>query len=146
MADSQSRLKEVACSLVMEKNRREFYEKKDLVEVAQFGFISLLTVEGKIVKFMRNKLIDTSVQKARIQGFPGCLEHTSMIWNQFQSAKRGETGFHMRECEDAAPVNLVVNSDPDEAHFLLLTPHICLNQAVESHHNKTTRHNVCPSR
>lgn len=37
---------------------------------------------------MENNYIDTSSQKAGLPGFPGCVEHTSMIWEQIQSSKR----------------------------------------------------------
>ena len=33
-------------------------------------------------------LINTSVQKAGIPGFPGCLEHTSKIWHTIQECKK----------------------------------------------------------
>ena len=35
-----------------------------------------------------NGLINTSVQKAGIPGFPGCLEHTSIIWHTIQECKK----------------------------------------------------------
>ncbi|XP_041481795.1 uncharacterized protein LOC121428966 [Lytechinus variegatus] len=37
---------------------------------------------------MKNKFVDTSVQKAGVPGFPGCLEHVHMIWESIQSCKR----------------------------------------------------------
>ena len=37
---------------------------------------------------LENGLINTSVQKAGIPGFPGCLEHTSMIWYTIQECKK----------------------------------------------------------
>ena len=66
-----------------------------------FRPISLLNVEGKIffgvlarrmtTFLMSNHYINTSVQKAGIPGFPGCLEHSQMIWNSILSAKRDKT-------------------------------------------------------
>lgn len=60
--------------------------------------INLLNVEGKVffsivakrmtTYLKQNNFIDTTVQKAGIPGFLGCLEHTSMIWDQIQNAKR----------------------------------------------------------
>lgn len=35
----------------------------------------------------KNKYIDTSIEKAGIPVFCGCLDHTSMIWHQIQAAK-----------------------------------------------------------
>lgn len=43
----------------------------------------------------RNENIDTSVQKAGISGFSGCLEHTSLIWHQIQTAKREKRDLHV---------------------------------------------------
>ena len=43
----------------------------------------------------RNKYIDTSVQKAGIPGFSGCLEHTSMIWHQIQTAKKDKRDLYV---------------------------------------------------
>ena len=65
--------------------------------LGQFRPISLLNVEGKVffgvlakrmVDFLiANGLVDTSVQKAGVPGFSGCIEHCSMIWNTIQEAK-----------------------------------------------------------
>ena len=64
---------------------------KDAADISQFGPICLLNVEGKIffsviaqrlsTNMVKNKYIDTSVQKAWGPGFSGFLEHTSMIWH-----------------------------------------------------------------
>jgi len=72
-------------------------KEKESLDFSQFRMISLLNVEGKILFSVvaqriasyleKNSLIDTTVQKARILGFTGCLEHTSMIWHQIQTAK-----------------------------------------------------------
>ncbi len=43
----------------------------------------------------QNNLIDTSIQKAGIPGFSGCLEHTSMIWHQIQTAKKEGRDLHV---------------------------------------------------
>lgn len=34
--------------------------------------------------------IDTSVQKAGIPGFSGCLEHSSVLWQLIKEAKKGQ--------------------------------------------------------
>ena len=72
-------------------------KEKESSDLSQFRMISLLNVEGKIFFSVvaqrlasyleRNGLIDSTVQKAGIPGFAGCLEHTSMIWHQIQTAK-----------------------------------------------------------
>lgn len=58
-------------------------KEKDATDISQFRPISLLNVEGKIffstiaqrlsTYLERNKYIETSVQKAGISGFSGCL-------------------------------------------------------------------------
>lgn len=69
-------------------------KEKDSSQIGQFRQISLLNVEGKIFfsvvahrlasYLQRNNLIDTSIQKAGISGFIGCVEHASVIWHQIQ--------------------------------------------------------------
>ena len=44
---------------------------------------------------MSNHYINTSVQKAGISGFSGCLELSQMIWNSILSAKRDKTELHI---------------------------------------------------
>ncbi len=80
-------------------------KEKDSVDISQFRQISLLNVEGKIffsvvahrlaVYLEKNHFIDTTVQKAGIPGFSGCLEHTNMIWNQIQVAKKDGRDLHV---------------------------------------------------
>ena len=73
--------------------------------IEQFRSIALLNVEGKIFfsvmarrmtsYLMENGYIDTSCQKAGIPGFPGCVEHATMIWEQIQIAKREKKDLHV---------------------------------------------------
>ena len=73
--------------------------------IPNFRPISLLNVEGKIffgvlarcmtTFLMSQHYINTSIQKAGILGFPGCLEHSQMIWNSILSAKRDKTELHV---------------------------------------------------
>lgn len=66
--------------------------------ISQFRTISLLNVECKIffsvlarritTYMMQNHYINPSIQKGGIPGFSGCLEHTSMITQLIQEAKR----------------------------------------------------------
>ncbi len=73
--------------------------------ISQFRSIALLNVEGKIFFsilarrmtnfLMANDYINTSCQKAGIPGFPGCIEHSSMIWEQIQQAKREKRDLHV---------------------------------------------------
>ena len=44
---------------------------------------------------MSNHYINTSVQKAGIPDFPGCLEHSQIIWNSILSARRDKTELHV---------------------------------------------------
>ena len=80
-------------------------KEKDSVGIGNFRPISLLNVEGKIffgviaqrmtAYLTANKMIDTSVQKAGIPGFPGCLEHVSMIWSSIMKAKQEKKDLHV---------------------------------------------------
>ncbi len=80
-------------------------KEKDAADINQFRPICLLNVEGKIFFSViaqrlsnyleRNKYVDTSIQKAGIPGFSGCLEHTSMIWHQIQAAKKDKRDLHV---------------------------------------------------
>ena len=80
-------------------------KEKDSSEIGQFRQISLLNVEGKIFfsvaaqrlagYLRKNNLIDTSIQKAGIAGFSGCVEHASVIWHQIQTAKKEGTNLHV---------------------------------------------------
>jgi hypothetical protein len=73
-------------------------KKKDSKTLDQFRPISLLNVDGKIFFgvmakrltdfVIRNALIDVSVQKAGVPGFPGCLEHAQMIWDTISQTRR----------------------------------------------------------
>ena len=82
-----------------DRSRWSLHPMEELLKLLnQSRPISMLNVEGKIffgvltgrlVQFLLvNCLMNTSVQKARLPGFPGCLEHCSMIWHTIQEAKR----------------------------------------------------------
>ena len=73
-------------------------EKPDPGVFSDFRDISLLNVEGKIFfsliskRFYRhivvkNKFIDTSVQKGCMENIPGCWEHIAMIWDSLKDAR-----------------------------------------------------------
>ena len=75
-----------------------FTQKEEKLEnITQFRTISLLNVEGKIffsvlarrmTSYMTgNSYVDTSVQKGRVPGFSGCVEHTSVISQLINEAK-----------------------------------------------------------
>ena len=80
-------------------------KEKNSSTIDQFRQISLLNVEGKIffsvvarrlsAFLLANNYIDTSVQKAGISGFSGCLEHTNVIWHQIQMAKKEKKDLHV---------------------------------------------------
>ena len=71
-------------------------KEKNSKYLKQFRPISLLNIEGKIFfgviakRMMRfvltNRFITISIQKAGIPGFPGCIEHASMWWDQIKAA------------------------------------------------------------
>ncbi|KAL0188639.1 hypothetical protein M9458_015738, partial [Cirrhinus mrigala] len=74
-------------------------------DISQFRSIALLNVEGKIFfsvlarrmtnYLLENGYVDTNCQKAGVPGFPGCVEHSTMIWDQIQKAKRENTDLHV---------------------------------------------------
>ena len=80
-------------------------KEKDSVGITQFRNISLLNVEGKMffsvlahrltTYLKKNNYIDTSIQKAGVPGFSGCLEHASMIWHQIQRTKKDGKDLHV---------------------------------------------------
>ncbi|KAJ8350642.1 hypothetical protein SKAU_G00257720 [Synaphobranchus kaupii] len=73
--------------------------------ISQFRSIALLNVEGKIFfsimakrltsYLTSNSYIDTSCQKAGVPGFPGCVEHSAVIWEQIQRARREKSDLHV---------------------------------------------------
>ena len=74
-----------------------YKKKKDSRKLDQFRPISLLNVEGKIffvviAKRIRRFMIyygyvNILKQKAGIPGFPGCIEHTTMLWDRIKTVK-----------------------------------------------------------
>lgn len=73
-------------------------------EIGQFRNITLLNAEGKTffsvlarmmtTNLLENHCINTNCHKAGVPGFPGCVEHSTMIWDQIQRAKREKTDLH----------------------------------------------------
>ncbi len=80
-------------------------KEKNSTTIEQFRQINLLNIEGKIffsvlaqrlTQYLKqNHFIDTSIQKAGIAGFSGCLEHNSIIWHQIQTAKKERKELHV---------------------------------------------------
>ncbi len=80
-------------------------KEQNSTNISQFRPIALLNVEGKIffsvlsrrmTSFLsKNCYIDTSYQKGGLPGFPGCVEHASVIWEQIQRAKREKNDLHV---------------------------------------------------
>ena len=76
-------------------------KEKDSRKIDQFQPISLLNVEGKIFfgviakRMMRfvinNRYVNTSIQKAGVPRFPGCIEHTVLLWERIKMAKNNKT-------------------------------------------------------
>ena len=80
-------------------------KEENSIGVGSFRPISLLNVEGKILFrviarrmtsfLLQNKYINTSVQKAGIPGFPGCLKHAQIIWNSLMTANCEKKELHI---------------------------------------------------
>ncbi|KAG1932793.1 hypothetical protein F2P79_020826 [Pimephales promelas] len=102
-------------------------------DISQFRNIALLNVEGKIFfsvlarrmtnYLLKNGYVDTNCQKAGVPGFPGCVEHSTMIWDQIQKAKREKTDLH------------VIWLDLANAYGSV--PHQLINYAMEFFHMPT---------
>ena len=69
---------------------------------------------------MSNQYVDISVQKGGIPGVPGCIEHTSMIWEAIQRSKRSRLSLY------------VVWLDLANAYGSV--PHQLLWKTLEAHH------------
>lgn len=73
-------------------------KEENSTTISQFRTISLLNVEEKIFLailarrvtsfLLKNKYIDTSVQKGGVPGVPGCIEHATMITEIIKEAKK----------------------------------------------------------
>lgn len=80
-------------------------KEQNSADISQFRPISLLNVEGKIffsvmakrltAYLLDNGYVDTSVQKGGVPGFPGCLEHATMIWEAIQRAKKEKQNLYV---------------------------------------------------
>ena len=40
---------------------------------------------------INNGYVKTSIQKIGIPGFPGCIEHTTMLWDQIKTAQNNKS-------------------------------------------------------
>ncbi|XP_026059304.1 uncharacterized protein LOC113043970 [Carassius auratus] len=106
------------------------HKEMDSSDISQFRTISLLSVECKVffsvlakkmtTCMVKNKFVDTSVQKGGIPGFSGCLEHTGIL-NQLNSEAKGSKG------------NLTVVW-LDLAYAYGSIPHGLINTAMEHYH------------
>ncbi|KAK7901244.1 hypothetical protein WMY93_018013 [Mugilogobius chulae] len=98
--------------------------------INQFRMISLLSVEGKIFfsilasrlteYFLKNKYIDTSVQKGGIPGVPGCLEHTGVVSQLLREARENKGDL------------VVLWLDLANAYGSI--PHKLVERALQAHH------------
>lgn len=58
-------------------------------------FISILAYFDITNYLTENGYVDTSCQKVEVPGFPGCVKHSSMIWEQIQLAKHEKKDLHV---------------------------------------------------
>ena len=80
-------------------------KEKNSKHPEQFRPILLLSIEGKIFfgviskRIMRfvlnNKFIIISIQKAGIPGFPGSIEHESMLWDRIKARNNKSAEFYV---------------------------------------------------
>ncbi|KAL2104213.1 hypothetical protein ACEWY4_001081 [Coilia grayii] len=107
--------------------------------IGQFRSIALLNVEGKIFfsilakrvtsYLVSNGYIDTSCQKAGVPGFPGCVEHSAVIWEQIQRAKRERSDLHVVWLDLANAYGSVPHSLIDYALEFFYIP-VCIRAMV----------------
>ena len=81
------------------------HKETNFRDIGQFRNIALLNIEGKIFfsvlaqrmtnYVLENGYIDTNCRKAGVPGFPGCVEHSTMIWDKIQKAKREKIDLHV---------------------------------------------------
>jgi len=72
----------------------------EAAEIGDFRVTAKTNVEGKIFFgliakrltnfLLANGYIDTTVQKAGIPGFSGCMEHSAMVWDLIQQSRKEE--------------------------------------------------------
>lgn len=105
-------------------------KEKDSRDISQFRPISLLNVEGKIFftalatrltqYVIANHYVDKAIQKGGVPGVPGCIEHTTMIWEAIQRARKNQLSLY------------VVWLDLANAYGSV--PHQLLWKTLEAHH------------
>ena len=44
---------------------------------------------------INNGYVNTSIQKAGVPGFPGCIEHTTMLWDRIKTVENNKTELHV---------------------------------------------------
>ena len=44
---------------------------------------------------INNGYVNTSIQKPGVPGFPGCIEHTNMLWDRIKTTKNNKTELHV---------------------------------------------------
>lgn len=125
----QYTLEDVASDLAEQRKQVEgaWIPKENSTKLEQCRSISLLSVERKIFFsvlarrmtdfLLKNKYIDTSVQKARM---PGCLEHTAAVIQLIREAQEGNG--------DLAVLWL------DLANAYGLIPHNLIETTLDQHH------------
>lgn len=119
-------------------------KEKDSHNISQFRGIDILNVEGKIFfsvmakpvtnYLQANNYIDTSCQKAGVPGFPGCVEHSAMIWEQIQTAKWSKSDLHVGWLDFANSYGSIPNQ---LIHLYLNFFHIppCIRSLVATYFN-----------
>lgn len=81
--------------------RSSSQRKQTPKDVGQFRNIALLNVEGKVffsvlarritTYLLENGYINTNCHTVGVPGFPGCVEYSTLIWDQIQKARQEKT-------------------------------------------------------
>lgn len=70
-------------------------KEKDSKEIGQVPRIALLNVDGKIFFSVLARRMANFLLENGFLGFPGCVEQSSVIWEQIQRGKRKRSDLHV---------------------------------------------------
>lgn len=70
-------------------------KEKDSREIGQVPSIALLNVDGKIFFSVLARRMANFLLENGFPGFPGCVEQSSVIWEQIQRGKRKRSDLHV---------------------------------------------------
>ena len=110
-AFTRSLYKEIYCGELGISRWNPHTKRKRLEKNSTVSTIFITQGEGKIffgviakrmTRFViNNGYVNTSIQKTEVPGFPGCIEHTTMLWDRIKTAENNKTELHVLWLENA---------------------------------------------